>query len=145
MKMKLRTFYRVEQVKGCRPLTKSLYHVVSDITGVTGLAIIKAILAGERDPQTLARLRDRRCKQDEVAMAHALHGTWREEHLFALQQALERYAFHHRQLAACDARIAAHLERFADRSGGEPLPPGAASGGATATDRRSIRGSPCIA
>lgn len=100
-----------------------LQHVVSDITGVTGLSIIQAILAGERDPRTLARLRDPRCKQDEAASAHALHGTWRDEHLFALQQALERYEFYHQQIAACDARIAAHLERFADRSDGEPLPP----------------------
>ena len=65
-------------------------HVVSDITGVTGWAIIKAILAGERDPQQLAQLRDHRCKQDAAAIAQALYGNWREEHLVALQQALER-------------------------------------------------------
>jgi len=70
----------------------------------------------------LARLREPRCKQDETAIAQALYGTWRDEHLFALQQALERYEFQHRHLAACDARIAAHLATFADQSHGAPLP-----------------------
>ena len=100
-----------------------LQHVVSDITGVTGLAIIKAILAGERDPRTLAQLRDCRCKHDEASIAQVLYGNLREEHLFALQQALERYEFQHRQIAACDGRIATQLQTFADRSQGEPLPP----------------------
>jgi transposase len=100
-----------------------LQHVVSDITGVTGLSIIKAILAGERDPQTWAQWRDHRCKQDAASIAQALYGTWRAEHLFALQQALERYEFHHRQIAACDGRIEIQLQRFADRSQGEPFPP----------------------
>jgi len=109
--------------KALTPMPRKLQHVVSDMTGVTGLAIIKAILAGERAPRTLARLRDHRGKQDEVAIAHALHGTWRDEHGFALQPASERYEFHHRQIAACDVRIAAHLATFIDRSHGEPLPP----------------------
>ena len=109
--------------KALTQMNIKLQHVVSDITGVTGLAIIRAILAGERDPMQLVRWRDPRCKQDEAAIAAALHGTWRVEHLFVLQQALERYEFQHRQLAACDARIAAHVETFADQSHGAPLPP----------------------
>jgi transposase len=108
--------------KALTQMNSKLQHVVSDMTGVTGLAIIKAILAGERDPTVLARLREPRCKQDETAIAQALYGTWRDEHLFALQQALERYEFQHRHLAACDARIAAHLATFADQSHGAPLP-----------------------
>ena len=95
-----------------------LQHVVSDMTGVTGLAIIKAILAGEHDPPPLAQVRDHRCKQDAAAIAQALYGTWRAEHLFALQQALERYEFQHGQIVACDTRIAAQLQTFADRSQG---------------------------
>lgn len=90
---------------------------------MTGWAIIKAILAGERDPHTLAQGRDHRCKQDAAAIAQALYGNWREEPLFALPQALERYEFQHRQLAACDGRIATQLQTFADRSQGEPLSP----------------------
>jgi transposase len=97
-------------------------HVVSDSTGVTGLTMSKAILAGERDPRKLAQCRDCRCKQAEASIAQALYGTWRAEHLFALQQALERYEFQHRQIAACDSRIEAQLQTWADRSQGESLP-----------------------
>jgi transposase len=64
--------------------------VVSDLTGVTGMTIIQAILHGDRDPLALAKLRDRRCTQDEATMASALHGHWRPEHRFAWQQAVER-------------------------------------------------------
>jgi transposase len=66
-------------------------HVVSDMTGGTGFAIIRAILAGERDPMQLAQLRDYRCKHDAATIARALQGNWREAHLFALAQAVERY------------------------------------------------------
>ena len=59
-----------------------LQHVVSDVTGETGMAIIRAILAGARDPVQLARLRNYRCHHDEATIAKALHGPWREEHLF---------------------------------------------------------------
>ena len=109
--------------KALTQMNVKLQHVVSDLPGVTGLTIIKAILAGERDPQKLAQLRDHRCKQDAAAIAQARYGTWREEHLFALQQALERYEFQQRQMAACDGRIETQLQTFADRSQGEPLPP----------------------
>jgi hypothetical protein len=61
--------------------------VVSDITGQTGLAIIRAIVAGERDPQVLAQWRHRRCHASEAAMANALTGHYRPEHGFALKQA----------------------------------------------------------
>jgi hypothetical protein len=75
-----------------------LQHVVSDLTGVTGMAIIRAILAGERDPVTLARLRDYRCQQSEETSAKALYGQWREEHLFALAQALALYEVYHQKM-----------------------------------------------
>jgi transposase len=100
-----------------------LQHVVADLAGVTGLGILRAIPAGEREPAQLAKLRDRRCKQDEQAIARALHGTWRAGHLFALGQALASDEFHHRPTAACDQRIEAELARFADRRGGAPVPP----------------------
>jgi hypothetical protein len=66
-----------------------LRHVVSDITGVTGMAILKAILAGARDPEQWAQLRDRRCQHDAGEIARALQGNWRAEHRFARQQAVE--------------------------------------------------------
>ena len=69
--------------KALTQMKGKLQHVVSDMTGVTGLASIKAILAGERAPQPLARFREPRCKQDAAAIAQALYGHWREAHLFA--------------------------------------------------------------
>lgn len=69
--------------KALEQMNLKLPEVVSDITGVTGMAIIKALLAGERDPVRLARLRDRRCQHREEPIAKALPGPWRAEHLFA--------------------------------------------------------------
>lgn len=109
--------------KALTQMNVKLQHVVSDITGVTGLAIIRAILAGERDPATLAQLRDYRCKHDEATIARALQGHWREEHLFALAQALDLYEVYHRKIRECDDKISTHLQTFADRSEGQPLPP----------------------
>ena len=68
-----------------------LQHVISDITGKTGMDIMEAIVGGERDPQKLARLRDRRIKADEATIARSLRGHWRDEHIFELTQALELY------------------------------------------------------
>jgi transposase len=98
--------------------------VLEDITGVTGMKIIRAVLAGERDPHKLAALRDGRCKHSEATIAAALQGDWREEHLFALEQAVELVDVYQAKIAACDARIQAHLKQFADRGTGEPPPPG---------------------
>jgi hypothetical protein len=109
--------------KALEQMNVQLPEVVSDVTGVTGMAIIKAILVGERDPVTLAKLRDRRCTHGEEQIAKALQGTWRAEHLFALRQAVELYECYHRQLATCDVQIAAQLAPFPDQSGGQPLPP----------------------
>ena len=68
-----------------------VHHAVSDITGVTGMAIIRAIVDGQRDPHALARLRDRRCRKSEEQIAEQLTGNWRAEHLFNLRQALKMY------------------------------------------------------
>ncbi len=93
-------------------MQKALIHMnirldqaVSDVTGQTGLAIIRAIVAGERDPHKLAALRNPRCKKTEDEIAQALTGTWREEHLFVLKQSLEFYDFYTRQIEACDLEI----------------------------------------
>jgi transposase len=109
--------------KALTQMNIKLQHVVSDMTGVTGLAIIRAILAGERDPGQLAQLRDYRCKHDEATIARALQGNWRDEHLFALAQALALYEFYHHQIRACDAKIDAQLQTFADHRDSQPLPP----------------------
>jgi transposase len=109
--------------KALEQLNVKLPEVVSDVTGVTGMAIIKAILAGQRDPLRLAKLRDPRCKQDEQAIARALYGNWRAEHLFALRQAVELYEFYQQQVRECDRQIEGHLKTFQDKSGGAELPP----------------------
>ena len=100
-----------------------LQHVISDISGVTGMAILHAILAGERNPQQLAKLRDGRCSNDEATIALALQGNWREDHLFALKQAMDTYRFYHEKLTEVDEKIQAHLETFEDKSQGKPLEP----------------------
>ncbi|HEV8717842.1 MAG TPA: IS110 family transposase [Candidatus Binatia bacterium] len=108
--------------KALTQMNLKLQHVVSDVTGVTGMAIRKAVLHGERDPEHLAKLRTRHCQHTEAEIARALQGNWRAEHLFALQQAVELYEFYHRQIEACDRQIAAHLQTFADKSEGKTLP-----------------------
>lgn len=84
-----------------------LSNVLSDITGVSGLRIIRAILAGERNPHKLAQMRDERCKKSEAEIAKSLEGHYKREHLFALKQALELYDFYDQQLKACDAELEA--------------------------------------
>jgi transposase len=84
--------------------------VVSDLIGDTGLRIIEAILAGERDPKQLVKLRDSRCRKSTVAQMEAgLTGTYDQEQLFVLQQALDGWKFYQGQIAACDKRIEAAL------------------------------------
>jgi transposase len=109
--------------KALQQMNVKLTEAVSDITGVTGTRIIKAILGGMRDPETLAKFRDKQCKQTEEQIARALKGNWREEHLFALKQAFESYQFQRRQLAKCDAVIEKYLQTLQDKSGGEILEP----------------------
>jgi transposase len=108
--------------KALEQMNLKLTEVVSDITGHTGMGIIRALLAGERDPQALAARRDRRCKHDQATIAKALAGTWRQEHLFALGQAVEHYDFTQHQLAACDAQIEAWLPTFASQVDLEAAP-----------------------
>jgi transposase len=103
--------------KALEQMNVKLTQVVSDITGVTGMLIIGAILEGQRDPIQLARLRDERCHHTEGQIALALEGTWRPEHLFELRQAHELYQFHHRQITECDQQAEAELARFPNRAG----------------------------
>jgi transposase len=84
-----------------------LTYVISDITGVTGLSIIRAILAGVRDPRVLAKLRHVRCAKSEEQIAKAPQVNYRVEHLFVLRQALVQYDFYQRQLQECDAEMEA--------------------------------------
>lgn len=87
-----------------------LTEVISDVMGMTGQAIIRAIVAGERDPQVLARHRNSRIKAGKATIAQALTGNWREEHLFVLTQALAMYDDIGQRLAECDARLETLLQ-----------------------------------
>ena len=89
-----------------------LHNVVSDITGVTGMRIIRAIVAGEHNPKVLARHRDGRCKHTKQTIAKSLQGNYREEHLFALGQALELLDYYQHKIADCDERIEKQLSTF---------------------------------
>jgi transposase len=109
--------------KALEEMNVKLTEVVSDIVGQTGMKIIKDIVRGVRDPLRLARHRHERCQATEAEIAGALYGNWREEHLFALEQAVQMYESYQRQLRACEKRIEACLRGFADKSGGAALPP----------------------
>src|SRR5215204_5978622 len=111
--------------KALTQMNLQLQHVVADITGQTGLRIIRAIVAGERDPDRLVALRDGRCKTPLATLRAALVGNDREEHIFALAQALELYEVYQTKVAACDERIAVVLERLQAQSPppAVPLPP----------------------
>jgi transposase len=108
--------------KALQQMNLLLHHVVSDITGLTGMTIIRAILAGERDPQVLAQHRDPRCKSSPEVIAKSLVGTYRDEHLFALAQAVALYDTYQAQLAACDQQIEQYLASL-ERVTAEPPPP----------------------
>jgi len=91
--------------KALLQMNVQLSQALSDVMGDTGQAIIRAIVAGERDPHKLAALRDRNCKKSEEEIGKALTGTWREEHLFIVKQSLEMYDFYTKQIEVCDAEI----------------------------------------
>src|SRR5215471_17950349 len=82
-----------------------VHRAVADINGTTGMAILRAIAAGERDARKLARLRDRRCRKSEEQIAQELSGHWREDHLFSLQQALKMYDAIQERIAAYEQEI----------------------------------------
>jgi transposase len=109
--------------KALEQMNVKLTEVVSDVTGKTGMGIIKAIVAGGRDPAALAKLRDGRCKRDEAQIARALEGTWREEHLFELRQAVAIYENYHAQIAECDRQIEGHLKKLEAPGAGDPPAP----------------------
>lgn len=111
--------------KALEQMNVQLHKVISDITGVTGMRIIQAILDGERDRLKLAILKDPRIQSSTDHIARALEGDYRAEHLFTLRQALESYTFYQRQIAACDEQIQEYLGTFEDRvdPGEKPLPP----------------------
>jgi len=82
-----------------------VHRAVSDLAGSTGMAIVRAIVAGERDARQLAKLRDPRCRHSQEEIAEQLQGHWREDHLFSLQQAVKMYDAVQQRIAAYDKQI----------------------------------------
>jgi transposase len=98
-------------------------HALSDVTGDTGQRILRAIVAGARDPQHLAAVRNSRCTKEAQAIALALTGTWREEQLFVLKQALALFDCYTAQRSACDAQLAHALAVINPRFASTPTAP----------------------
>src|SRR5437016_8647319 len=108
--------------KALTQMNVQLANVLSDISGVTGQAIIKAILAGERNPHKLAEFRDPRVQASEEEIAHYLEGNWQPDLLFVLKQEQDGYEFCQTQMAECDRQFNQYLEQREDRSHGASLP-----------------------
>jgi transposase len=112
--------------KSLEQMNLQLHKALSDVMGVSGLRILRAIVAGERDAQRLAAMCEPGVKATPETVLKALTGNWRPECLFTLKQALDSYDFLHSQMQECDARIKECLHRFEDKnpgSGQPPLPP----------------------
>jgi transposase len=108
--------------KAMTQMNIQLANVLSDVSGMTGQAIIKAILTGERDPHTLAALRDWRVKASEEEIARSLEGNWQEDQLFVLKQEQDSYEFCQKQIAQCDQLLQQYLQQQEDRTRGASLP-----------------------
>lgn len=126
--------------KALAQMNIQLENVVSDITGITGMKIMKAILGGERDSLILAGMRDHRCKNSVETIARSLCGNYRQEHLFSLRQAVDLYEFYQGQIAECDKEIMDQLSTFdsADKSS-DDSGAGQSSGGQSSMDEAMLR------
>jgi len=100
-----------------------VHRALSDITGTTGQAIIRAIVGGERDPEVLAKLRDPRCKKSVDQIAEYLTGNWRDEHLFNLRQALARFDMFDRQIEDYASELRSKLESMVPEDRDDEAPP----------------------
>ena len=123
----LRTYWRqrAEHVSGAatciqrmqKALTQmnlQLANVISDLSGVTGQAIVRAIIAGERNPQKLAELSDPRIEASREEVAKSLQGNWRPELVFVLRQEVEMYDTYQWRITECDQQLQKHLASFAN-------------------------------
>jgi transposase len=119
--------------KALTTMNIQLANAISDVSGVSGLAIIRAILQGQRDPWELAKLRDRRIQASAEEIAHSLEGHWREDVLFELGQVVEGYDFYQTQIAGCDQQLQKYLAVLPD---GQRAP---AAGAAAASPQKPGR------
>ncbi len=108
--------------KALREMNVLLDQAVSDVTGLTGMRIMDAIVGGETAPMKLAKLADPRVKKSHAEIARALQGNYRPEHLFVLKQALESYRFYQSQIRNCDRQVEQYLVELEEAAGRENVP-----------------------
>src|ERR1022692_4501341 len=101
--------------KALTTMNVQLANAISDVSGVTGMAIVRAILQGQRDPHELAKLRDPRIQASEEEIAHSLEGNWQRDLLFELQQVVEAYDFHRQQLTTIDTELQKYMTALPTR------------------------------
>jgi transposase len=124
--------------KALTQMNVQLDNVISDIVGETGQKIVRAILGGERDPLTLAKLRNGRIRASEADIVKALQGNWRAEHLFALKQAVNLYDSYQTSIAECDAQLAQVLGSLAIHDDA-PEPPKSGPGRPVKVEKFDLR------
>lgn len=112
MLIKYRSAHIQHMQKALTVMNLRLTNVLSDITGVTGMKIIRSIIAGERNPEVLASFRHSNCAKSQAEIAKSLEGNYKREHLFALKQSLELYDFYDQQLKDCDTELEALYQEF---------------------------------
>jgi transposase len=132
---------KIQQMqKALTTMNIQLSNAISDISGTTGMAILRAILAGERNPWALAQLRDKRIQASEEEVARSLEGHWREDVLFELRQVVESYDFQHKQIVECDLQLASYMallpERKLDKAAGAAVEPASSKKRRSTTRRK---------
>jgi hypothetical protein len=125
--------------KALQQMNLQLHPGWSDITGVTGMQLLRAIVAGERDPKVLAGFRQPGCKADEATIVKALTGSWREAHLFVLKQSLDLFDFFSVQISACDTEIERQVSAI------KPPCPRSSQAAKPSTNRPKVRVKTCFA
>jgi transposase len=121
--VELATCHVQHMQKALNQMNLQIHHVISDITGLTGLAIIGAILDGERDTQKLALLRDPRIRASHETIAKSLEGEYQQEHLFTLRQSVEMYQQYRKRILECEAEIQCLMEKLEGQADPLSLPP----------------------
>jgi len=138
--IKMRAQVILQMQKSLDQMNICIHKAVSDIDGVTGKAIIKAIINGERNPHILASLRDKRCKKSIKEIAEHLTGTWREEHLFILEEAFNTMCFLDDRIANYDKKVEKLFATLAENNDNDdtPLPPSLSEPKKTARERQNL-------
>jgi transposase len=121
--IELATIHLQHMQKALDQMNVQLHHVISDLAGTTGLAIVDAILAGKRDPHKLAQLRDWRIRASEKTIMKSLVGDYREEHLFTLRQSLDSYCHYPDQIHKVDAKVKAMMQDIPSKVADGEKPP----------------------